>query len=297
MRQHTVPTFYLKGFVDPASAQSKDPYLWVVDIEEKRVYRRAPENVGRKSGFYDWEDLLNVPGYEEHLSLIETRAAKVFRKLRSGEFNLSNKEKYHLCYFIAFQISRTERFRNNINTGVTENIKKKIQNLTQDSDQIQSALNEYPNCDKDSLSVKDIRIFIEKDEFSINVKKDFLMGVAIELALKLIPVVGATKWSIFLSPGKQGFVTTDQGIAMLTHDSSTPDIDFINFINPKLEILVPISNKFALLMHQKGLPEDILKLDEGLMEVVLLSMLPTAERYVYTSSEQDANWVLENRVS
>ena len=52
-RQHYVPRFHLKQFVDPSSEGLKDPWLWVGSLATGEVKRRSPTNVGWARGIYD----------------------------------------------------------------------------------------------------------------------------------------------------------------------------------------------------------------------------------------------------
>ena len=81
-RHHYVPQFHLKGFTDPSSSSSADPWLWIADCADGEVRRRAPKNLAWERGLYD------VPGafssvdarLEEYLAQrIEAPAASALR--------------------------------------------------------------------------------------------------------------------------------------------------------------------------------------------------------------------------
>lgn len=45
-RHHYVSQFHLRGFVDPTSTNTPDPWLWVGDCEQLTISQRSPKNVG-----------------------------------------------------------------------------------------------------------------------------------------------------------------------------------------------------------------------------------------------------------
>lgn len=76
---HTVPHFYLRGFVDPASESrpNLDPFVWVGSLTTGEIKRRAPRNISIVPGLYDGPGGLNEPdaSLEAHLGKIESAAA------------------------------------------------------------------------------------------------------------------------------------------------------------------------------------------------------------------------------
>lgn len=81
-RHHYVSKFHLRSFVDPASTEKNEPWLWVGDCKNLTVSRRAPKNIGWKRGLFDGPAGFADRGsrLEDHLSkAIEGPAAKSLR--------------------------------------------------------------------------------------------------------------------------------------------------------------------------------------------------------------------------
>lgn len=105
---HFVPQFYLKGFCDPGSVP-KNPRVWVANLAARRVERRSPKSIAKRTGYNA------VPGLDEAtresaeqlFSQIETAAAPIIRKLLRGETNLTGQEWVDLLFFAAFLAVRT----------------------------------------------------------------------------------------------------------------------------------------------------------------------------------------------
>jgi len=68
-RAHTVPKFYLHGFVAPESDGNRDPFVWVGSLTTGEVTRRSPKNISIARGVYDGQGGLSEPGetIEAHL--------------------------------------------------------------------------------------------------------------------------------------------------------------------------------------------------------------------------------------
>jgi hypothetical protein len=69
-RHHYVAQFHLRGFLDPESIGSRDPWLWMGDCADGEVRRRSPQNLGWKRGLYDQPGAFSSPdaNLEEHLA-------------------------------------------------------------------------------------------------------------------------------------------------------------------------------------------------------------------------------------
>jgi hypothetical protein len=66
-KHHYISQFHLRQFLDPESASSRDPWLWVGDIATGTVKRRAPKNLAWARGMFD-----GPGGFEQAEKTIET---------------------------------------------------------------------------------------------------------------------------------------------------------------------------------------------------------------------------------
>jgi hypothetical protein len=111
---HFVPQFYLKGFLDPDSVQTKNPWLWVANLPAGVVKRRAPKNVAARAGYNAVLGSTESETAEEVLSQLEAVAAPIVRRLINGVNELTGQEWVDLLFFAAFLAVRTPYFRNRI---------------------------------------------------------------------------------------------------------------------------------------------------------------------------------------
>jgi hypothetical protein len=86
-RAHTVPKFYLQGFVAPESETSSDPFVWLGSLATGEIKRRSPKNISIARGLYDGPGGFDQPGasIEAHLAKIESAAAPAIRKFVATE--------------------------------------------------------------------------------------------------------------------------------------------------------------------------------------------------------------------
>jgi hypothetical protein len=113
-KQHYVPQFYLREFIDPNTPQGQEPYVWVFSKDGKKKQRRAPKNVLWETDLYTF----NVEGekhyeLEKALSQIECDFADAIRKKIKPRLPLTVEEHRSLCLFVATMLQRTVRQKDN----------------------------------------------------------------------------------------------------------------------------------------------------------------------------------------
>jgi hypothetical protein len=89
-RAHTVPKFYLNGFVAPESERDRNPFVWVGSLTTGEITQRSPKNISIARGLYDGRGgfVEQEATIETHLVKIESAASAAIRKFaatRIGE--------------------------------------------------------------------------------------------------------------------------------------------------------------------------------------------------------------------
>jgi hypothetical protein len=108
-RAHTVPRFYLRGFVAPESEKHRDPFVWLGSLSTGTIERRSPKNISISRGFYDGiggfaDDSKSI---EAHLSQIESEAAFAIRKYCSTPSDGGANPEPAIWRFLSWQAART----------------------------------------------------------------------------------------------------------------------------------------------------------------------------------------------
>jgi hypothetical protein len=108
-RAHTVPKFYLNGFVGDRIKHGEEPYLWIGTIADGKIVRKAPKNVSVHAGYYDGPGALVERDalLENHLARIESAAAKEIQKFVRTPAQEKSNLPAEIARFLAWQAART----------------------------------------------------------------------------------------------------------------------------------------------------------------------------------------------
>src|SRR5260370_32737916 len=108
-RAHTVPKFYLHGFVALGSDGSRDPFVWVGSLATGEITRRSPKNISIARSLYDGQGGLSEPGetIEAHLAKIESAASMAIRKFAATRIGEGGPIPPEITRFLAWQAART----------------------------------------------------------------------------------------------------------------------------------------------------------------------------------------------
>lgn len=298
---HFLPQFYLDAFVDPSSRDSHNPFLWVVELQSKTLKRRAPKNVASITGFYDWRELKDIaPSIESIYSQIESRTARVMRKLWNGDLRLTAKDKYHLSIFLGLQLTRTPRFRRASQDTLTKHALDWAESFIGDEEWLQKSLDKFNVGKKPSetpLKVEDIRDFVKNKRFNIVPNLDYTLQTTLKSGLAFSVLIFAMQWLFVIAGEESRFFTSDVPVALLTPDAKPRKIDFEGSRNPELEISFPISPSCILFLREQEFPETVAFAGDDVVNEINRRIFPVVDKYVFCSSEQQGRWVLAQEIS
>jgi hypothetical protein len=108
-RAHTVPRFYLGGFLAPESESARDPFVWLGSVSTGEIKRRSPKNISIARGLYDGPGGLTGPDetIESHLARIESDAALAIREFAATPVGKTLGFPPEIMRFLAWQAART----------------------------------------------------------------------------------------------------------------------------------------------------------------------------------------------
>lgn len=108
-RAHTVPRFYLTGFVAPESKSGRDTFVYLGSLDTGEIKKRSPKNISISRGLYDGPGGFLEPSasIEAHLSKIERAAASAIRKLAARPCQAGGVVSAEVWRFLAWQAART----------------------------------------------------------------------------------------------------------------------------------------------------------------------------------------------
>jgi Protein of unknown function (DUF4238) len=107
---HYVSKFHLREFCDPTSLGTADPWVWVGNISNRSVKRRAPKNVGTSPDLFDGPGGLLQPEatLEDYLAKnVEGPASLALQRLTAQNANLAESVPPELMRYLAWAASRS----------------------------------------------------------------------------------------------------------------------------------------------------------------------------------------------
>ena len=121
-RAHTVPKFYLRGFVAPEAERSHDPFVWIGSLTTGEITRRSPKNISIARGLYDGQGGFDEPGatIEAHLAKIESAASVAIRKFAATKIGGGGPIPPEITRFLAWQAARTSGWMKLVQQWVDE---------------------------------------------------------------------------------------------------------------------------------------------------------------------------------
>lgn len=258
------------------------------------------KNVARITGFYDWKELGDrAPSIESIFSQIESRTATIMRKLRNGDFKLTEKERYHLSIFLGLQLARTPRFRKAGQDALVKHALEQAESLVDNNQHLQKSLDKW-NAGKKQIDVLlmagDIRGFVKNRRFKIVPNPDYILQLTLRAGLEFSKPIFLMHWLFVLSTEKARFFTCDVPMALLSPDAKPRKVNLEGAHNPELEMSFPISPSCMLLFRDHDFPESLVSVGDEAVNEINRRVFPVVDRLVFCSSEQQGRWALEQRI-
>ena len=230
-KQHYVPQFYLREFLDPNTPSEQEPYVWVFSKDGKTKQRRSPKNILWETDLYTF-DLGGAKHYEleNALSRIESDFAEVVRKKIKRQLPLTAQEHEALCQFVATMLQRTVRQKDN-QESFYDDLVAQVERLETHHGSDTSTSAKLRGLKKDVHKLGILRILSEIPE---------LLG---RMSLAFLCADGSSA----------RFITSDDPVTLFN-----PDLQWQRLYGPGLaqsgvELTMPLSPKIALCMTWSNL--------------------------------------------
>ena len=299
--QHFVPRFYLKGFLDSESV-GKDrmmPYLWVADVVEKTISNKAPKNIAGFTNYYDvhtkpFED--DPKALDNLLTVFESRAAPIIRKIRSGKYQMTVEDRYHLATFMGIQLGRVPIMRQHIDANVDQIPIYWLEKFLGDTRKLkQKHGKELDWFEEYALSGKiKARINFEDEAH----RKDYINSLSINLGIEFAQVIFGMRWLFLMAAGNSLFFASDNPVRLMSPTAEPLEIR-VGELNEELEISFPVSANCMLWGHSRDIKEnpdigfnEVLEIDDEMIDEFNRRILPTIDKLAFCPTEKLAEWVL-----
>ncbi len=255
-RAHTVPRFYLAGFVSPEKLPGREPFLFVGLTADRSIARRAPKNLSIARGFYDgpggFEDC--DASIETHLSKIEWAAASAIRRLAATPVTSESQVPAEVWRFIAWQAARTPAWTSvaeaemsewdpNETTNTAEPPPRGLEKTKERVRPIQ--LERRDTGDKRMASWAEYRRLFVHGWRWVPSAADRLEGIHLQAWYFQVRHFRRLHWRLLAPPSGMSFITSDRGVSWNADDEFHAPPAALR--HPSAEVLAPLAGNLALL--------------------------------------------------
>lgn len=297
MEHHFVPRFYLRGFRDPSIPEGQEPWLWVADLKERVVGRRAPKNIGKAANYYASPefDQTAEETVEQGLSKIESTVAPVVKKLLRGELDLTGQERVDLLFFMAFFVARVPFFRNTIEQFAADVAKMILQVSASHPEHFEQTFREALK-GQDELTPEEIeekrKWVLDDTKYTVKASPKLSLAIGFQAALNTIfPIFDQMRWLILQAGESERFITCDSPVSWF---DPTPRPAFYSGHGlgmRNVEVTFPIGPEVALLGTWEG-GTGYKKVPDRVVTEFNRRRVAFADRHVFADSSDRAQWAL-----
>jgi hypothetical protein len=236
---HTVPRFYLEGFSDPRSGK-----LWVYT---KGCAPRSslPLNECRRRDYYAFElGETKLYDFEHVLSVFETYAGELFKKLQDNGYAFSENDKSFLSNFVALTFSRVPAFRDHARDAY-----QSILDRARQPEKLITLAQEATHDLKKPISVEIIRSQLDATTFQLSKHDLRSLQWIVDNVNRLAPILFSMHWKV-LESEQESFITSDNPVVTRIENSSGISLGE-GFARPDVYVYFPLNCKACLIMSKK----------------------------------------------
>jgi hypothetical protein len=305
MRQkhHYLPQFYLRNFVDPNSRYSGGPYLWQVDLATQSVTKRHPRNVAYIRGYNDWTSAnQDVNSVETTYSRFESQAAPLIQSLIAGKYRATGQQRLAVAWFVALQISRVPSFRKSLEEQAAELVQADIDALFQGEQGLYERMIPSTSDDPRGAIVLDFRKVSDTEgEYTLVNAKDDVLIRSLAFSRSVAPLLYRAKWLTLIPPKDRVFLTSDTPVVFLATQKNRRSMIFYLPLSPRCMLVIDNTSQARQILSGpefKGKIDpmvETMRIDKRMANELNRELLRLSESYVFTSSQGQARWVLQQR--
>ncbi|MGH6825933.1 DUF4238 domain-containing protein [Methyloceanibacter sp.] len=251
-KAHTVPKFYLRGFVAPESENRRDPYVWIASLTTGKIARRSPKNISTVRGLYDGRGGLAEPdaSIEAHLSKIESAASTAIRSIATGDATESVGIPPEVWRFLAWQAARAPGYMKLVQAWANEPLDSVVVEEPPPGFE-EIGYRTHPSLVEDPASGE--RREVDADEFDelrklgwrwILRTDDRLEALHIQAWYFQVRHFPRLSWVWLSAPHGESFITGDRGVVWLVDGYA--DAPPAALQHPTAQVVAPLTREVAL---------------------------------------------------
>jgi hypothetical protein len=245
-RQHFLPKFYLEGF-------AREGMVAVYDRETNEVRVQQPVNTGVIGHFYTMEDEQGRKRFEleQLLSEYEGKAKPAVDKL-AARGSLNADERSDLSIFLALGAMRTPDVVDSLklmNSGLIRKIAERL--YSNEQSVFEQLRGEPENAGKSEeelrTEAKFMAEFIRGGGYEVTTKHQWAVGMAIQMALDIAPVMAGRDWTVLhRAAERKSFITTDAPVLLTTITPRENNFWGVGFANSDALVFFPLTQSCVL---------------------------------------------------
>jgi hypothetical protein len=255
---HTVPRFYLRGFVDPVSESKPnlDPFLWVGSLASGEIKRKAPRNISIVPSLYDGPEGFSdsAISLEAHLGNIESAAAFAIRKLAASYSGDSTTVPAEVWRFLAWQAARTpgwmgleEGWANEWLPGSAEDVlEPPPEGFHEISDRARPLCVEDPETGlrREVVNAGEFEAYRKRGWKWVLRRDDHLEMLHLQAWYFQVRHFPRLSWTRLDAPTDEWFITSDRGVAWLADGYADTPPSALR--HPTVQVVAPLTRRLAL---------------------------------------------------
>ena len=251
-KQHFIPQSYLSAWTDPDTPSGQEPYVWLVNKKSLELRNRAPKNIMFERDFYtiETEEGDRDLSLEEGLSVLEGEFVRVRDRVISSRLPLNSEDRLALLAYVSAMHSRTPASSDRL-SPFWEELLAKMKAMsawagTASPEQLQRAARVAPPDPERShiVTVEEIQSIVDSPIPS-------LLAPSITAEMEALSVLDLAIVETTTSPG---FVTSDNPVVWFDPEGHRRQWPHQGpaLIYPTIEISMPVSTRYSLLLNRQG---------------------------------------------
>jgi len=277
-RNHFIPVFYLKGFVDPHN----EPFLWQYERDCKAIKKVTPKNIAWRKYYYSFT---NIEGkqdsFEDVLAKLEGVASLIFKKIKTYK-GLNNQERGDFSFFLATMMTRVPHRREEYEDFTRNFIKQFGQNIAQSNEALESIIKLYEKetGKKNTTSTKEFQDFLLKGNYNVKFEQEYSLE-PMTFIKEFANIFFKMKWIFIEASDDFKFITSDNPMTLYNPKNPLPFSD-VGLLNKNIEVTFPISKDFTFLGSWRFESKNYIKANNNTVRDINYRTVLSASRFVFS---------------
>jgi Protein of unknown function (DUF4238) len=279
--QHYIPEAYLKGFAD------KNQVLWVCE-KSKEIRPSRPKEEANKPDYYTHtEDGVRDETAEQTLSVIESQAAVILKKIGNPQYRLTPETAGTLYFFVAFMFARVPTMREYLDKVVCAAERHKQKALAKDRQKFEESWRQYEqDTGRSAGDLETLRQFILDGKYKMNQESAaFNLGAMFDFGFVVMDKLMRCNYEVLYAPHGHYFVTSDSPVFTCLPDNHGVTFG-MGFGWPGVHTLFPL-NKRACLRLRNGASATSRHISAYLVAEINQFTMACATQHLYMPAPDD----------